>query len=60
MRHAACEGLADGGFEFGGAITIEQPQQRGRDRSKIVAAAAALMSKSWLAGAAMVRRSVPR
>jgi len=31
MRHAACERLADGGFEFSGAIKIEQPQQRGRD-----------------------------
>jgi hypothetical protein len=31
MRQAACERLADGGFEFSGAITIEQPQQRGRD-----------------------------
>src|SRR5215471_21066908 len=38
MRHTACEGFSDGGLQFGGAIAVEQPQQRGRDRSKIVAA----------------------
>src|SRR6266853_1629793 len=31
MRHAARERLADGGLQLRGAITIEQPQQRGRD-----------------------------
>ena len=38
MRHAARERLADGGVKLGGAVTLQQPQQGGRDGAEIVAA----------------------
>ena len=60
MRHVARQRLEDGGLQLGGAVAIEQAQQRRGDRAQVGAARGGAREQVRLAGAACARRSVAR